>query len=469
VQITPKKRTELIIDATDATGRCHDEGTGGGGLELVSAVGLQKKNFKPREIHLTRHDGYSHNLTVDDRRPWIVYNSTSDTGRPWVDVLDIRSCLDLRSKTLKQKRALCRPKVFRIPFKNSWTTARNTDGELAPADDAFRGPTGCHDITVSGYRLYCAAINGTAVLNTKHLTKKSGAIRGEPLPCKIVAGTDTDAKVTSCDLGAGNDGAPADRAAYKELGKPQANGWRLVAKVNHPGRNQGSNNNTDVRSDEGIAVSHESDPVMDGKFMLVTDERGGGVVPGGASCTPGVDNPYGNGGMHVYDIRGDNPRYAKMPGGERAIFISSNVTAAPTFCNIHVIEKIPGEQRVIMAWYNQGFKIVDYFINDDGRWIFDEAASYNIPGANTWTVEDFKIKNNDDGTRTYWFIGSDIQRGIDIVKWRGPTNRNGERLDEVLTAQNSGNRKGNLGLVVASLTVLPVAAVVGRRRRRLAR
>jgi hypothetical protein len=478
VQVTPKREPRLIVDATDAKERCHDQGGVSGGLEFVNIWGLRKKNFAPREIGMTRHDGYSHNVTVDDERPWIAYNNSSDTGRPWIDVINFRSCLKRNGQTLEELRALCRPEVHRIPFKAHWTAARNTDGELAPKDDGTRGPTACHDITSRGFRIYCAAINGTVVFNTKDMTNNKGNVRGRPLPCTIEEGTDTGAKITDCDLAPKAGNATQDREAYAALGDfnpdtkkpppPRAKGWRMITQINHPGREPTTNNNDDVRSDEGVAISHEADPVFGGDFMLVSDERGGGVIPGGASCTPGVDNPYGNGGMHVFDISNpNNPKYAKMPDGSKAVFISSNVTAAPTFCNIHVLEKIPGEQRVIMAWYNQGYKIVDYFIDEEGRWTFDEVASFTLPGTNTWTVEDFKIRNHDDGTRTYWFMGSDIQRGIDIVSWRGPTNRNGERADEVATATASAKEKGNLGLVVASLTVLPLAALFGRRRRKL--
>ena len=31
-------------------------------------------------------------------------------------------------------------------------------------------------------------------------------------------------------------------------------------------------------------------------------ERGGGVAPPGATCSPGVDNPIGNGGIHAYRV-----------------------------------------------------------------------------------------------------------------------------------------------------------------------
>ena len=46
-------------------------------------------------------------------------------------------------------------------------------------------------------------------------------------------------------------------------------------------------------------MAHEAELTQSGKFVLVTDERGGGILPGGATCTPGADNPIGNGGIHA--------------------------------------------------------------------------------------------------------------------------------------------------------------------------
>ena len=34
----------------------------------------------------------------------------------------------------------------------------------------------------------------------------------------------------------------------------------------------------------------------------------------------------------------------------------------------------------------------------------------------------FKKVKNDDGTMTYYFMSSDITRGIDIFSWTGPRN-----------------------------------------------
>ncbi len=473
VQVTPKGNPRLLIDTTDATGRCHDPG--GGGLELVNIKALRKTKFKPREIHLTRYDGTSHNTTVDVTRPWIIYNSSSDTLRPWIDITDIRTCLKKRAK-LEKRRELCRPKVYRMPFDPRWTTQTNHDpndgevGELENPQDSTGGGTGCHDITARPGRIYCAAINGTAIFDVSNLTVRGGRVRGERLPCEVIKGTMTDARVTDCDLsveGQGsdnNDPAAEDSEAFKKAGSPQARGWRLVGRINHPGRETG-NSNEFVQSDQGVAVSHESDPSPNGKYLFVTDERGGGVVPGGATCATGVDNPYGNGGLHVFDIRNPrSPKYAKTPEGDPAVFITDDVVTEPTFCNIHVIENIPGEQRLIMSWYSQGIKVVDYF-NENGKWTFDEVASFRLPEPNTWTVEDFKIVDHGDGTRTYFFMTSDIERGIDVVKWTGPTNKRGERGPDVMARQAAATTRGNAGLIVAALTLLPLAAVFGRRRR----
>ncbi|MGH2791437.1 MAG: hypothetical protein ACRDJ0_10750, partial [Actinomycetota bacterium] len=227
-QVTPKRNPQILVDTTDSTQRCHDPD--GGGIELVdiSDVGTTRSDVKKRpsirELHLTRHDGTSHNATVDAKRPWIIYNSNTDVGRPWIDVVDIRSCLGIQNKSLKRQRAACRPNVFRIPFEDTWTAQSNqdpNDGEIGKKEN----PTGCHDITASGNRLYCAALNGTAVFDVSGLTKPSGAVKGEELPCKVIKGTLTKAKVTNCDLGAGGDSAAADVEAYEKLGSPRARGW----------------------------------------------------------------------------------------------------------------------------------------------------------------------------------------------------------------------------------------------------
>jgi len=252
---------------------------------------------------------------------------------------------------------------------------------------------------------------------------------------------------------------------------PAARGWEFLGTFNHPGRDcvfphaEGSpvtncNSNNFVRSDEGVSVSHEADPDATGKYMFVTDERGGGVVPVGSSCEPGIDNPYGNGGAHVFDISDpSNIQYALQPDDSKAVYISDAVVPAATFCDIHVMKTMRREQRFVTAYYSQGTKIVDYHIDQNGRWTFDEVASYTPDGANTWAVENFKTVRR--GNRvTYFFLASDIQRGIDIFAWTGPA---GPAVGTV-TSAHASSPLGNMALGAMAGLLLPAAARFGRRR-----
>lgn len=423
--IAKRNGVRLLIDTTDSAGpegRCHDPG--GGGLELIDVSKLYKPKFEPREIHLTRHSGTSHNATVDATRPWIIYNSAStfsNTAQAQIDVLDIRSCLK-KGQTLEQRRASCRPKVFRMQFEPGWTTNVNGEGEPIEGYDSA-----CHDIYATPGRIYCAGLSGTAIFDVRNIADpRTGAVRGAPLPCEVIDGTNTGAKVTDCNIAPPEEGESI----------PQATGWKFLGSVNHPGRDCGTgpeppnptncNNNLVVPSREGVAVSHESVPTPDRKYMFVTDERGGGIVPGGASCAPEEENPYGNGGVHMFDISDpNNIEYAMTPDDQKAVFIGSVQVPQTTFCTAHRMELIPGEQRFVISWYTQGTKIVDYFFDANGRVVFKEVASYVPEGANQWAVQPFKIKRNADGTRTYNFVASDIARGIEVFSWTGPPNPKG--------------------------------------------
>lgn len=454
--------TILLSDTTDAMSRCHDPG--GGGVELVDVSNIGKNSFEPREIHLIRFAGFTHTNTVDATRPWILYSSSSDfAGRPWIEVVDARSCLGLQGMSLAEKREACRPVVYRIPFQPDWSRQRDSqDGDLVPGSESA-----CHDITSRGSRLYCAGLNATLIFDVANLTRAGGRVRGEPLPCNVIDGTDTDAKVTDCATGIANS-TPDDPI--------QAAGWDFLGAFNHPGRdclprppdanpNTNCNSNLFVESDDGVSVSHEADPIRRGKYMFVTDERGGGVVPPGASCSESIDNPFGNGGIHAFNTRNPaNIKYAMLHGTEdKAVWRSDNVVPAATFCDVHVIEKIPGEQRFIVAYYSSGAKILDYWI-ENGRFIFRETASIVLPGANTWAVEDFKIRENRNGSRTYWFMATDIDRGIDIYRWRGRPNPAGSEPPASLVSPVRA-MSVDAALLIGGLAGLPLAALVGRRRR----
>ncbi len=438
VAVAQHRGVTLLIDTTDATGRCHD--TNGAGLELIDVSGINDESFEPREIHLTRHQGGSHTVTVDATRPWIVYNSSStfsNTGQAQIDVLDIRSCL-IPNQNLQQRRNSCRPDVFRIQFRPGWTTQVTPDGE--PVEN---GDSSCHDITARPGKIYCAALSGSVILDVRRLTHpKTGAVLGKPLACEVIDGTETTAKVTDCNLAAPGEGEVI----------PEAAGWKYLGSVNHAGRDCGAgppprpvncNSNFVVPSEEDVAVAHEADPTHDGKYMFVTDERGGGVVPVGSSCAPNVDNPFGNGGVHVYDIR--NPKkilHAVTPEGDPATYISSVQVPAATGCTAHVMEFVPGEQRFFISWYSQGTRVVDYWIDKKGAVTFRETAYYIFPGQLQWVAQPFKIVDNDDGTRTYYLMASDIARGIDIFTFTAEPNPIGSKPPAAVASSVRGRSPG---------------------------
>jgi hypothetical protein len=129
------------------------------------------------------------------------------------------------------------------------------------------------------------------------------------------------------------------------------------------------------------------------------------------------------------------------------------------------MEPLPGSQRFVTAWYSQGTKIVDYHIDEAGRWTFEEVASFTPLGvnANTWAVEPFKTVHGLNSV-TYFFMASDIQRGIDIFSWTGPA---GPRIGSI-GRSSSGVSAGDVGLGGLVLVLLPAAALIGRRRLRAA-
>jgi hypothetical protein len=456
--------TQLIVDTTDTTGRCHD--SAGGGLELIDITTVNL----PKEIHLTRHAGTSHTVTVDATRPYIAYNSNSSgSGQNWLDVLDLRPCMNLGNISLAAKRAACRPKPYRINFQPAWTYQRNFHNGSG-AIDPSSGSASCHDITAIGTRLYCAGLKASLILDVANITDASGNIRGTQLNCPVIDNA-TAADVTNC----------ASVAAIPDADAVQ--GVQFLGTRNHAGidctmapapRNQGCNSNLVVPVTEDIAISHEFDPTHDARVGFATVERGGGALPPGASCTPpSGPTPFSNGGIHALDISGatpgrdpaDNFPYMLTPSGAKAVFIGAVRIPAADFCTVHMIEHAHDEQRLFVAYYSQGVKVVDYFFHPNNRISFRETANLILPNANTWVAHPFKTVLNGDGTKTYYIFAGDIERGIDVYSYRNTPNPIGApppaEAAGTATIQAGSAGAGLLGLVA----VLPAAALLRRRRR----
>lgn len=514
VEITPKgdvlfntdwqgqantSRPQLLLDTTDGPGRCHDQATAGGdgsppgGLEIVDITDLAN----PIEIGLTSHIGETHTVNVDPKRPHIAFSSTSDSvtiaNRPdetdpdrseqndldGFELVDLSSCMNFPDGTsIDAKRAACRPQVYRYRFPVDW--ARGTYGGASAG--------GCHELELyPDDRLTCAALKSSIVLDLSEAFDDRGTPddysddvpRGTPLPCSVRASVSeapfsTAAMVTDCVNG--QDGQPLTIGGWLKIGAPSLEGVKLVGFVNHAAGTRPPS--------QDVSIAHEAELSSSGRFLIVSDERGGGLTPPDAACPePGSidDATFGNGGLHAYAVErlftaypGDgledaettatlaDAAYARTPDGAKAIYRALPRVAAPSFCTAHVFQQIPGQNRIFMGWYTQGTQVVDYIENEDGTFEFREAAWWVPEGGTQWASHVFAQKDNGDGTFTYWGAAADITRtALDVYSVTLPAPPQMKDGPVVGGKPQSGNRFG--GALGFALLVLAFAGLMRRR------
>jgi Ca2+-binding RTX toxin-like protein len=413
----------------------------------------------PVEIGLTSHIGEAHTVNVDPKRPHIAFAVTSDSvtvdcnpdrtsctrrnedptssqrfNLDGFEVVDYSSCLNFPpGTTAAQKRAACRPKVYRYQYPDLFMALGHTADALA----------GCHELEIyPDDKLTCASINATLFFDVSGAFDDNGTPtnyaddkpRGTPLPCRLRPSSTlatqlwySGAMVTDCVFDAS--GGELTIPRWKtELGAPSLDGVRFLGSAFHQGRGAPHS------SKEDVDVSHEAELTHSGKFILTTDERGGGVTPPGASCAPVVDNPQGNGGIHAYAVDRLLPRapdtaeaawasYARTPEGAKAIYRAPIHTGPEgSLCTSHVFHQIPGQNRIFMGWYSQGTQVVDYVEHPGGTIEFKSAGWFIPENANTWVSHVFKFQQNPDCTFTYWGATGDFNLGaagrsaIDVYK-----------------------------------------------------
>ncbi len=441
---------ELLIDASDANGRCHDQGLAGlvgtkqGGIEIIDIT----NPADPVEIGLVSNIGEAHTVNVDPKRPHIVYAVTSDriplnpdgsrqnedpadADRFRLDgfeVIDISSCMGLGAATVVAKRMACRPEVFRYRY---------------PTVDMALGHTikdhvhGCHELEVyPSDLLTCGSGDTLIALDMRGAFDAMGTPNnfsddrpnGAPLPCGVrtsssLAGFTTGAMITDCvDRDAnGTDDLTIPNWITAD-GAPSLEGVNYLGSIYHQGRS-GTGALPPQDSTQDIDFNHEAELSESGNLLLATDERGGGVLPPGASCSPAVDHVNGNGGIHAYRseaLSADHPEtaqeafqaYARTPKGDKAIYRAPIRTQPQAdLCTAHVFHQIPGQNRIFMGWYSQGTQVVDFIEHPNGRVSFQEAGYFIPENANTWISAVFDYTANPDGTFTYWGATGDFNLG----------------------------------------------------------
>jgi hypothetical protein len=456
-----RRDAQVIIDATDNEGRCHDSTAFGlsssdpqGGLEIIDISDVTH----PKEIGLTSHIGEAHTVNVDPKRPHIAFAVTSDSvnvscnaddtactranedptssqrfNLDGFEVVDLSSCMNFPAGTSTDlKRLVCQPQVYRYRWPSALIALGHTVDAVA----------GCHELEIyPNDTLTCAGINATIVFDLSGAFDNRGTPdnflddkpRGTPLPCGLRDSRSpfpytTGAKVVDCVVGAS--GQDLTVPGWLAIGAPSLEGVRHVGTAFHQGRGTPS----PFPSTEDIDVSHEAELTGSRKFLLATDERGGGVTPPGASCSPAVDNTFGNGGIHAYRmdrLLTTSPStaeqawasYARTSTGGKAIYRAPIRTGPQVdLCTSHVFHQIPGQNRIFMAWYSQGTQVVDFVEGRRGTFDFKEVAFFIPANANQWVSAVFKMTKNKNGTFTYWGATGDFNLGtvgrsaIDIWK-----------------------------------------------------
>lgn len=460
VQQADRRDAQLVLDATDNEGRCHDQDEFGlgqnepqGGIEIIDVTDIHT----PKELALISHIGEAHTVNVDPKRAHIAFAVTSDSvnvtcnaddtqctranedpsssqrfNLDGFEVIDYASCMNFPPLTpLDVKRMVCRPEVFRYRYPSALIA-------LGWEVDALAG---CHELEIyPNDRLTCASINATLYFDLSKAFDKNGTPnkfgddhpKGTPLPCQVRTSMSdppytTGAPVIDCVKGENDQ--PLTVPGWIEIGAPALEGVQHLGTAFHQGRG-GSHDST-----QDVDVSHEAELTASRQFILTTDERGGGVTPPGAACvtSPG-DVPEGNGGIHAYRVDKllkTSPStaqeawksYAKTPSGEKAIIrVPINTDPQSTLCTSHVFHQIPGQNRIFMGWYTQGTQVVDFTETANGRIEFEPVAYFIPSEANTWTSAVFKYQKNQDGSFTYWgatgdfFLGSSGRSAVDVWK-----------------------------------------------------
>jgi hypothetical protein len=341
--------------------------------------------------------------------------------------------------TLQAKRDSCRPQVFRY---------RYPDVAMAQGHSNKSTVYACHELEIyADDRVTCGSGGALLVLDMAGAFDDNGTpadytddrLRGTPLPCTVRPSVSqafsTGAMVTDCVDGAGAGTDDLIVSKWLQSGAPSLEGVTHVGSVYHMGRESADGAITpDFGSDQDIDFNHEAEYSQSRRLLIATDERGGGVLPPGASCASAADNNTGNGGVHFYRadaLRAATPAtaeeahaaYARTPSGEKAIYrVPIRSGAQATVCTAHVFQQIPGQNRIFMAWYSQGTQVLDFVENPDGTVTLEEAGFFIPANANQWVSHVFKARRNKDLSWTYWGAAADFNLGergrnaIDIWK-----------------------------------------------------
>lgn len=229
--------------------------------------------------------------------------------------------------------------------------------------------------------------------------------RSSPYPCQVIARGDTDwsphdiTAQTRPDKGHRLYVGAIDATYILDVNDPFK--VRVVAKIP---------NGDFQASYENIEISHQADPSPDGRLLVVSDERGGGLFE--TTC-PG-------GGLHVYDITSEaHPR-------KLGVYFVPRVSDGN--CTAHNFQFLPDRNVLTVGWYTAGSWLVD-MSGPPGEGELDNSAAKPgqkttwgrtlgfaiMPGADTWATKSPGV--TPDGR--LFLYADDIVRGLDVFEFTG--------------------------------------------------
>jgi Ca2+-binding RTX toxin-like protein len=344
--------------------------------------------------------------------------------------------------SVAEKRAACRPEVFRYRYPTTETSVGHT---LKTGSNAVFG---CHETEIyPNDLLTCGSGNALIELDLTSAFNRNGTPDdftddkpvGTPLPCQVRPSTSlppfaSGATITDCVDGLGPGTDDLTIAPWLAGGAPSLEGVGWNGSIYHQGRGAGSAVDPAFDSTQDIDFNHEAELSATGNTLIATDERGGGVTPPGASCAPGADNTAGNGGVHFYDAKALTTTppasaeeafnaYLKTPEGGKAIFrVPVRTQPQASLCTAHVFHQVPGQNRIFMSWYSQGTHVIDFVEEGNGTIRFEEAGYFIPELANEWVSAVFSSQQNANGTYTYLGAAGDFllsgsgRSAIDVYK-----------------------------------------------------
>lgn len=372
----------------DAPGRCHDPAWGG--IEIVDLSDLTN----PTLVHLIRNNGMSHSVTLDPLHPWLAYISTSDS-EDLLYIVDFKSCMGIPAGS-------CRPSVAAAVFDYDYMPGLY---DKTNKEEPDRTTDGCHDLRFRGDRAYCAAVGSTMILDVSKVVRADGRLSGTHLnegadACEVVDAHPVYApgiKVTDC------------RNWHKDVfrdRKASVVEIPLLSVIVHDGSKP---------ANEDIQVAHQAEAIADGKIMIVTDERGGGL---GTDVCPA-------GGVWFYDIRHEkHPVLMRQPDGKPAVYLTQwnipDIAGMNPNCTVHYGREFADENLLTFAWYTNGVRVLRYypdFTTSPAQVRFEEIAGFATLDSPFDSMVLARNPENEDEVLVY---ATDIARGIDVWAFDTP-------------------------------------------------